>query len=101
MDCGRATSAEGSRMTERQTDVVLRCPEIGCGWSTTFDPKAGFERESKKVDAALHYVNEHGGKIPDEANFGHQQCPECYDILGFNGTASCSECGYIPQKVRA
>lgn len=78
---------------------VLDCPE--CTWSTTFDPKKAMEREKEKIDAGLHYVEEHGGKIPGRVNFGNHQCPKCYDILGLNGTVSCSECGWIKPEARA
>ena len=27
--------------------------------------------------------------------------PECLDVDGFNGTVSCSECGFVPEQVRA
>lgn len=79
----------------------LDCPEAGCDWSTTFDTREAFDREAKKIDAGLHWLDEHGGQIPDEANFGNHQCPECDALLGLDGTVSCSECGHIPEGVRA
>lgn len=88
-----------SEQEKTRTYYKLRCPE--CDWTTTFNAKKALEREKEKIDAAMHYVEEHGGEIPDHTNFGNHQCPECYDILGLNGTVSCSECGFIPEKVRA
>jgi len=86
-------------MTEQLDAVVLHCPE--CDWSAKFDPRDGYEREARKIDAGHHYVESHGGQIPDDVKFGQHQCPECYDILGLDGTASCSECGYILPRSRA
>jgi len=48
----------------------------------------------------VHYTTTHGERIPDDAAFGHNQCPECLDTDAFNGTVSCSACGYVPEKVR-
>lgn len=75
----------------------IDCPD--CSWtSPEFDDYAG--ELAAKVDAAMHYVDEHGGEIPDDADFGEHQCPSCHAILGMNGTVSCSECGYIPEEHR-
>jgi hypothetical protein len=86
----------------REQDAVgvyrIDCPE--CDWqSREFDEIEG--EIAAKVDAELHYVEDHGGLIPEDAPFGHNQCPECLDVDGFNGTVSCSECGFVPEKVRA
>jgi len=76
----------------------IDCPD--CDWQT--QPFDSIEAEiAAKVDAEMHYVETHGGVIPDDAEFGHNQCPECLDTDGFNGTVSCSECGYVPPEVRA
>lgn len=76
----------------------IDCPE--CNWqSREFEVLS--EEIASKVDAEIHYVDTHSGRIPDEAPFGDNQCPECLDTDGFNGTVSCSECGYVPEKVRA
>ena len=76
----------------------IDCPD--CDWqSREFDHIA--DQIAAKVDAELHYVEEHGERIPDDANFGHNQCPECLNMDGFNGTVSCSACGFVPEKVRA
>jgi hypothetical protein len=84
-------------MTDRQTHRI-DCP--GCDWQSREFEELPAELAAK-VDAGLHYVDEHGGRIPDSAPFGDDQCPECFDILGLDGTVSCSECGFIPEKVRA
>jgi hypothetical protein len=78
----------------------ISCPEQGCPWRTR-EFKNGSEELAVKVDAAMHYVDEHGGLIPEEADFGKHQCPECHAILGLDGTVSCSECGHIPDEARA
>lgn len=87
-------------MTDTNTDGTYRivCPE--CKWESREFEKAT-EEIAAKVDAERHYVDEHGGYIPETAPFGAEQCPECFDINGFNGTVSCSECGFIPEEVRA
>jgi hypothetical protein len=78
------------------TIYSISCPECGKTWEFEC-----FEEEiARKVDASLHYVDEHGGVIPDDAPFGNYQCPECLDVGGLNGTASCSECGYVPEGAR-
>lgn len=82
------------------TEGVYRidCPE--CDWqSTTFEVPC--EEFAAKVDAELHYVENHDGRIPEDAMFGYNQCPKCLDTDGFNGTVSCSECGFVPREVRA
>ena len=76
----------------------IECPK--CNWQSRKYELPSDELASK-VDAEIHYTNTHGGRIPPEAPFGNNQCPECLDINGFNGTVSCSECGYVPEKVRA
>jgi hypothetical protein len=84
-------------MSEDDTDRI-DCPD--CDWqSREFEVLS--EELASKVDTAMHYVDEHDGEIPDDAPFGNDQCPECLDIHGFNGTISCSECGFIPERVRA
>lgn len=75
------------------------CPEQDCSWRTR-EFKNATEEVAAKVDAAKHYVDEHGGQIPEDADFGEHQCPECFAILGLDGTVSCSECGHIPEKAR-
>lgn len=77
----------------------LECYKAGCNWSRTYSEYA--EELAAKVDAELHWVREHDGLIPDDARYGNEQCPECEDINGLNGTVSCSTCGHIPEKVRA
>ncbi len=76
----------------------ISCPE--CGWhSREFAEVEG--EIAAKVDAEMHYVVEHDERIPDNAPFGHNQCPECLDTDGLNGTVTCSECGFVPSGVRA
>lgn len=78
----------------------IKCPEPGCTWkSREFEKYTG--ELASKVDAGLHYVETHGGRIPEEEEFGNEQCPNCFDVNGLNGTVSCSECGFVPEKVRA
>lgn len=95
------TSNDSLGVGIQQRIYRLDCPEPGCDWSTTFDTRETYDREAKKIDAGMHWLEAHGGEIPGEANFGNHQCPECFDLLGLDGTASCSECGHIPEKVRA
>jgi len=83
--------------TSHQTGTI-RCPE--CSWTTEFEMKISSEL-AKKVDAEMHWQEFHGGKVPDSANFGDHQCPECYSMSGLDGTVSCSNCGHVPEKVRA
>lgn len=76
----------------------IDCPR--CSWqSREFYDYTG--ELAAKVDAELHYESVHGGQIPDEADFGEHQCPKCDALNGMSGTVSCSECGYIPEEVRA
>ncbi len=76
----------------------ISCPE--CGWNSR--EFAEIEGEiAAKVDAEMHYVEEHDERIPGDAPFGDKQCPECLDTDGFNGTVSCSGCGFVPSGVRA
>jgi len=76
----------------------IRCPD--CTWeSDGFEDYRG--EAFAQVNAAMHYVQVHGGVIPDDAAFGDEQCPKCEAILGFNDSVSCSECGFIPEGVRA
>ncbi|RLM88161.1 hypothetical protein D3D02_13195 [Halobellus sp. Atlit-38R] len=78
------------------------CPYRGCGWTgREYDPESTHETIAAEVDATIHWESEHGGEIPEDAEFGDQQCPECYAVHGMNGTVSCSECGHIPEEVRA
>lgn len=77
---------------------TLPCPR--CDYSEDYDPDSNTSTIATKVDLGIHWKSEHGGTIPDEADFGDQQCPQCHDLLGFNGTTSCSECGFI-QRCRA
>lgn len=74
------------------------CPD--CDWQSREFEELGGEIAAK-VDAELHYVEKHDGRIPEDAPFGHNQCPECLHVDGFNGTVSCSECGFVPPEVRA
>jgi len=67
----------------------------------TWDYDDQHERLAREVDAAIHWTDKHDGPIPDGVPFGQHQCPECWDILGLDGTASCSECGHIPEDHRA
>jgi len=80
------------------TTYRIDCPD--CDWeSQVFEEIDG--EISAKVDAEIHYLAEHGHRIPDDADFGHNQCPECLDVDGFTGTVSCSACGFIPEETRA
>jgi len=75
---------------------------FGCpACSKTWEFQTLSEEIARKVDAAMHWNEEHDGPIPESAKFGKHQCPDCLDVLGMNGTVSCSECGHIPEKVRA
>lgn len=85
-----------SLTTNTRKTYSISCPECGKEWTYQTPP----EELARKVDAALHWVERHDGPIPDEAPYGRYQCPECLDILGLDGTASCSECGYIPPEAR-
>jgi len=75
----------------------IDCPD--CDWESREFSKHT-EEIAAKVDAELHYVDVHGGRIPDEAKFGYKQCPECFEVNGLNGTVSCSECGFVPTEHR-
>ncbi|WP_256289916.1 hypothetical protein [Halobellus inordinatus] len=78
------------------------CPYRGCDWTgREYNPGSTHETIAAEVDATIHWESEHGGEIPEDAEFGDQQCPECYAVHGMNGTVSCSECGHIPEEVRA
>jgi hypothetical protein len=74
----------------------IECPACADRWEF----ETGAEEIARKVDAALHWSMEHDGPIPDDAPFGKHQCPNCLDVVGLNGTVSCSECGYIPEAYR-
>jgi hypothetical protein len=75
----------------------IDCPD--CGWdSREFSNHT--EEIAAKVDAELHYLEVHGGRIPVEAPFGNKQCPECFAVNGMSGTVSCSECGHVPPEHR-
>jgi uncharacterized Zn finger protein (UPF0148 family) len=74
------------------------CPS--CNWSQEFQEKTT-SKIAAFVDACLHWDDEHGGPVPDGATFGEHQCPECHAMHGLHGTVSCSECGHVPQEVRA
>jgi len=77
---------------------TIDCPD--CGWqSRAFEAIDG--EIAATVDAEIHYTDTHDERIPDSADFGHHQCPECLDTDGFNGTVSCSACGYVPPEARA
>ena len=76
----------------------IDCP--ACDWqSREFKDASG--EIAGKVDGALHYVENHDRRIPEDAPFGKDQCPECLALDGFDGTVSCSACGFVPPKVRA
>lgn len=75
----------------------MKCPACNATWEYS----NAAEEIARKIDAAQHYVDKHGGLIPDVAHFGKHQCPNCEHILGLNGTVSCSECGYVPEESRA
>jgi hypothetical protein len=75
----------------------IDCPACADQW----EYETQLEGVARKVDAALHWKMNHEGKIPEHASFGEHQCPSCLDVLGLNGNVSCSECGYIPEEVRA
>jgi hypothetical protein len=80
-----------------QYEYTMSCPECGKKWG--FDDWEG--EQARKVDAGLHWKEHHKGPIPDDAHFGNYQCPQCLELHGLDGTVSCSECGWIPEKVRA
>jgi hypothetical protein len=98
-------AAERARQKGAETDggqERKECPYRGCEWTgREYDPEDTYETIAAEVDATVHWESEHGGEIPDDAEFGDQQCPECYAVHGMNGSVSCSECGFIPQEVRA
>ena len=88
---------EDSARHESET-YRINCPE--CGWNSR--EFGAIEGEiAAKVDAEIHYVEEHDERIPDDAPFGDNQCPQCLDTDGFNGTVTCSGCGFVPSGVRA
>jgi len=73
---------------------------IGCPkCSKTWKFQTLTEEIARKVDASMHWNEEHDGPIPDSAPFGDHQCPECLDIAGLDGTASCGECGHVPEEM--
>lgn len=85
-------------MSEPRPVYTINCPD--CDWqSREFNEIEG--EIAATVDAGVHYVNTHGGQIPDGADFGKYQCSECDALAGLDGTVSCSECGYIPPEARA
>jgi hypothetical protein len=75
----------------------IDCPE--CDWQSREFEVVG-EEIAARVDAELHYTDAHDPRIPDDAPFGYNQCPQCLDLDGFNGTVSCSACGFVPPEVR-
>lgn len=91
--------ANSEKLHEFRTHELI-CPASGCDWSRTFEHDWASE-EAAKVDGGIHWQNVHGGIVPDHAGFGEHQCPSCYAMDGFDGTVSCSECGHVPEKVRA
>lgn len=86
--------------TEDRSLAAKACPYRGCDWSKTFDPSSNASRIAAEVDAEIHFDTEHGGKVPEDAEFGDKQCPECWAMDGMNGSVSCSDCGHIPEEVR-
>lgn len=81
---------------------VKHCPFRGCDWAgNEYDADTTASEIAAQVDAEIHWETEHGGEIPEDAEFGDEQCPECYATNGLNGTVSCSECGFIPGEARA
>lgn len=87
------------------SESVLRkkaCPYRGCDWEgRSYDPDNNADEIAAECDAEIHWETEHGGEVPEDAEFGEKQCPECWAMNGMNGSVSCSECGHIPEKVRA
>ena len=79
------------------TEITVDCPQ--CSWSKEVTNVS--EEIARKVDGEIHWQEQHGGLVPDEADFGHNQCPECEDMSGLDGTVSCSECGHVPEVFRA
>jgi hypothetical protein len=90
------TSSDDER--PRGETYRIDCPE--CDWqSDVFEEIT--DEIAAKVDAEIHYVENHDSRIPEDVPFGNNQCPRCLDTDGFNGTVSCSGCGFVPDKVRA
>jgi len=89
--------------TERSDDLLdrIECPATGCDWSTEFDGGVSPNWIVAEVNAEVHWERHHGGQVPDEAPFGDHQCPQCDALDGLSGTVSCSECGFVPEEVRA
>ena len=97
IDRGDGIETDGGSDADR-----IQCPYNGCDWeSREYDPNDYLETVTREEDAVVHWEDEHDGEIPDSAEFGDEQCPECYAAHGLNGTVSCSECGHIPEEVRA
>jgi len=88
-------------MTDARETRVLGCPV--CDWTRELpSDSTTYERLSAEVDAEVHWENEHGdAEVPGEAPFGQHRCPECKDFHGLLGSASCGNCGFIPDSVRA
>jgi hypothetical protein len=83
-------------------DPRYRCPFSGCDWtSRPYDPRDHGMVLAREMDAEMHWREEHGGKVPEGADFGRFQCPECHALDGLDGSVSCGECGYIPPEARA
>lgn len=90
--------SEGFDSGTERTTYTISCVEPDC--DETWEFECVREEIARKVDAAIHWQENHEGAIPEDAPFGNEQCPKCLDILGMDGSASCSECGYIPEENR-
>lgn len=92
-------TTESGPYCEDQTKTVhtVECPR--CDWSEKV--RCFTEELARQVDGEMHWEEEHDGVVPEDADFGGQQCPECLDMRGMDGSVSCSECGHIPPEVRA
>ncbi|TKX60602.1 hypothetical protein EXE48_11560 [Halorubrum sp. ASP1] len=87
-----------AKQDDREEVYQIDCPD--CSWkSRKFERLSG--ELAAKEDAEQHYIEDHNEKIPEDAPFGDNQCPKCLNTKGFNGTVSCSECGFVPPRVRA
>lgn len=89
--------------SEKENGLLDRidCPRDGCDWHTEFDGGVAPNRMMAEVNAGVHWMQDHGGQIPDDAPFGEYQCPQCDSLRGLLETASCKDCGFVPEEVRA
>jgi len=80
--------------------ATMECPF--CEFAVEYTPGDVPAKLAAEVDAEMHVEAEHPDEeIPSAYDYGNHQCPECFHVTGLEGTASCSNCQYIPEENRA